>query len=100
MATALLGQAAQTLGAGRAQESLFRHSKKRLLVRMAHATPRWIDSAISLCSALSPSLRRPVLHAGARQHSICYWSTGWATVDAGQSENSPGGARAGRSIIR
>ena len=30
--------------AGREQESLFAPVEKRLLVRMAHATPRWIDS--------------------------------------------------------
>ncbi|MGA2591861.1 MAG: CDP-alcohol phosphatidyltransferase family protein [Bryobacteraceae bacterium] len=30
--------------AGRVQESLFAPVEKRLLVRMAHATPRWIDS--------------------------------------------------------
>jgi len=36
--------AGQFREAGRAQESLFANVEKRLLVRMAHATPRWINS--------------------------------------------------------
>ena len=53
--------------AGREQESFFAPVEKRLLVRMAHATPRWINSDhLTLLGFVS------MFFAG-----LCYWLARW-----------------------
>ena len=53
--------------AGREQESFFAPLEKRLLIRMAHATPRWISSDhLTLLGLIS------MFFAG-----LCYWLARW-----------------------